>query len=422
MTIFQRILSLGFLIGTTSYAQVLSPSGAEVNYVYQAEFIDTNNNTPEALARHHGAHMFGIFHSPALVAAHGINPRYLEGIGAPRSDIEVRVLQTQKLPNGKILIRYAQRGKLLLHYSIASKALRHGQLELILPYDMTQIYNKNCTDKEWPGIEDYWYYYDPYRPGCEYLSRSPYANPVIMKITPSTKRKLDPTPRLDLLRGNNGNGDDFVVYVIEGFSDYSTYRLDQGRRNFKIFEEYMQKKGFQQDILRNDKYRPLVLHTKTLPMSDGRVMNIKLYHLLVETSIESRTVTFAKFFKQAIAEADVVIYGGHSGLGDNLNIPALEEKAGKFTFNPNKRQIFFFDACASYAYYLPPFSVEKTRARIDIISYGLSSLYETGPVVLQSFFNILFDPKIQDKPWLDILYEMERPLRGATYLLNVGGI
>ena len=410
------------LFGSLSAAQVLSPSGYEVAYVYQAEFVDLNNDKPEALARHHGSHMFGIFHSPKLVAHYGLNPNRLEGIGAPRSDIEVRVLGTQKLNNGRILIRYAQRGKLLLQKNIAAMALKKGQFDLILPYDMTQIYNRKCTDTEWPGPEDYWYYYDPFRKGCEYLANPPYANPVTMKITPAVQRQLDPTPRLDLLRGANGNGDDFVIYEIEGFSDYAQYRRDLGRRNYKQFEEYLQKKGFDRQILRNDPVRPLALHTKSLQLANGRTINIKLYHLLVETSIEARTVTFAKFFKQAIAEADVIVYGGHSGLGDNLNIPALEEKAGRITFNPKKRQLFFFDACASYAYYLPTFSAEKTRARIDVVTYGLSSLYETGPAVLQVFMNVLFDPTIEDKPWMEILQEMERPLRGSTYLLNVGGI
>jgi len=309
-----------------------------------------------------------------------------------------------------------------LHRQVAVQLLKSGHFEIPLPADLTTIYNIKCTDPYYPSEGDYWYFYDPFRKGCEYLSQAPFANVVSLKIAPATKRKMDQTPRLDLLRGSNGNGDDFIVYVIHGFAESTTSPRDDGRVNFRQFEAYMGQRGFEREILRKDPRRPLSLHTKTVALATGGLMNIKVYHLLVETSIDSRTVTFAKFFKQAVAEADVIVYGGHSGLGGNLDIPSLEAKAGAFTFNPNKRQIFFFDACASYAYYLNSFAAEKTRARIDVVSYGLSSYFETGQVILGRFLDIIFDPKIVDAKWMDILQHMERPLRGTTYLLNVGGV
>jgi hypothetical protein len=80
--------------------------------------------------------------------------------------------------------------------------------------------------------------------------------------------------RLDLLRGPNGNGDTFRIDVVHGFESSQT-------RSF-----------------------------------------------LVETEITARAKSFAVSFKEAVENADVIFYAGHSGLGGNLDIPSLEEKAG----------------------------------------------------------------------------------------------
>lgn len=133
-------------------------------------------------------------------------------------------------------------------------------------------------------------------------------------------------------------------------------------------------------------------------------------------------MTFAKFFKEAVENADVIIYGGHSGLGGNLDIPSLESKAGKFKFNSKKRQIFYFDSCASYAYYLTQFSGEKTKSKIDILTNGLSSYFETSQAVLEGLLeNILSETK-EDVSWMQIMKDMEKPLDGGSFLLNVGGV
>lgn len=404
-------------------AQVIAPSAEEVIFQYQAEFVTTDLQTDvKELAQFHSSHMFGIFHSPELVTKFAINPNYLEGLGVPRSDAQVQVLAHKKITKDQKLIQYVYKGRVLLHKKVSAALLAKGEFVIPFPYQVDQIYNEKCTDSHYTTLGDYWYFYDPFRKGCEYLSKEPYAKLTSVKVKPSPIRKLEQSPRLDLLRGNNANGDDFLVYVIHGFEDSATSKRDEGRKNFQEFEAYMQQRGFERKILSQSQRNPQALHTKQIQLKSGAIMNVKVYHLLVETSIDSRSAVFAKFFKQAVAVADVIVYGGHSGLGANLDIPSLEEKAGAFEFNPKKRQIFFFDSCASYSYYLQSFAAEKTRAKIDIISYGLSSIFQTSQPVLGTLMDILFNPNINDATWADILNAMEKPLKGSTYLLNVGGV
>jgi hypothetical protein len=149
---------------------------------------------------------------------------------------------------------------------------------------------------------------------------------------------------------------------------------------------------------------------------------VEIKSLLVDTGIESRSRVFADFFREAVQTADVIYYAGHSGLGGNLDISSLEAKSGEFVFPRNKRQIFFFDSCSSYSYYLEPFSAQKTRARIDVVTNALASYFHTGGLVKSEFLDVLLDPDLTDLSWLDILKRIEFALEGESYLMSVGGV
>jgi hypothetical protein len=291
-----------------------------------------------------------------------------------------------------------------------------------LPADLTTIYDKKCTDPHYDSFGDFWYFWDPLTDSnCRYLSKSPQSNTISIAISSGAKTSPDVTPRLDLLRGDNGNGKTLSIYVVHGFNESSTSRNDDGRVCFKELNEHLLATGFKETIERRDNSRPLYVYTKTMTLA-GKEVDVEIRHLLVETGIESRGVTFAKFFKEAVEKADVIVYEGHSGLGGNLDIPSLEEKAGKFKFNPAKRQIFFFDSCASYSYYLGQFSAEKTKAKIDVVTYALSSYFDSSENVLEGLLNALTNEKKSDMKWMDILKDMEAPLNGGSFLLSVGGV
>lgn len=423
-------LFINALLNAPSWAQVIAPSAQEVKFSYEATFVAKGEVNargkvvdPETLASDHAQHMLGLFHSPTLIEKFQIDPNQVGGIGAPKMPFKISIVSATKSDqDGKVLIKYRNSGLMLLHNNAAKALLQSGTFEVPLPYDVTKIYNIKCTDSHYTSEGDYWYFYDPYRDGCQYLLESPYAQLTKINIQPSTKRKIDQSPRLDLLRGDNGNGSLFSIYAIDGFAESSTSRSDEGRENFKDLNQYLTEQGFKLDIENRRNTQPLYRFTKSLVLANGKKIDVEVKHLLVETGIDSRSVTFAKFFKEAVENADVIIYGGHSGLGGNLDIPSLEEKAGGFKFNPKKKQIFYFESCSSYTYYLDEFRVEKTRSSIDVISNGLSSAFNVWPDIFRSLMDTLMDTKRNDRPWLDILRDMEAPLEGGSYLLNVGGV
>jgi len=414
-----------FVFGVSfAKAQVLGPSVREVKFSYTAEFVtDDNETSAEFLAIDHAQYLFGVLHSNAMTSNYGIDYDFVEGIGSPNSRMSIRIYNFQSTSDNRTIVKYQAWGKMLLHKDAADAILETGQLQLPLPYDMATIYDKKCTDYHYFGVGDYWYFWDPLSlDKCTYLSRPPHSTLINISISPSVEVNAEITPRLDLLRADNGNGKKLSLYVIHGFSESSVKRGDEGRINFNELNEYLEKSGFEKTIARKTYTRPLYVFTKTIQLPNGKSVDIELRHLLVETSIESNTVSFAKFFKEAVEEGDVIVYAGHSGLGANLNIPSLEEKAGEFVFNQQKRQIFYFDSCASYSYYLDQFSEQKRKKKIDVVTNALSSTFDTSEAVLEGLLEPIFSEDIEDDTWMNILSKMEEPLDGGSFLLSVGGI
>lgn len=406
-----------------AFGQILAPSAQEVRYSFESTVVIEKQTSykPLEIAELQASHLFGIFASPENIRKFGLDPEKVGGLGAPKKNMGIEIL-SRRQKDGKWVYTYRSAGTFILHKKAAAILLSKKSLRVSLPLEPLTTYDIKCTDPHYNGFGDFWYFYNPFRSGCEYLYRPPVAIPVEIKIQQGLAPKKDISPRLDLLRANNGNGNLFSIYVIQGYYESSQDPRDDGFKSFKLYNGFLRSLGFQEKEVRAGTSYPLSIFTGTLPLSSGKIIDVEIRHLLVESGAESRNVSFAKFFKEAVEQGDVVIYSGHSGLGSNLDIPYLESKAGKFNFPAGKRQIFWFESCASYSYYLDHFRFQKTRATIDVVTNGLSSYFETGHDLLKAFTVQMLNPVDADKPWLKILQEMESPLEGGSYLLNVGGL
>lgn len=420
---------LAFILGCTVQvsAQILSPNATEVDFTYEAMVevpLDESFTDSISAAQFQAQHMFGIFTSRTVVGGMGINPDEIHGIGGPKQQSEILIFSEEVFEKNQqsfVRIQYKNSGQMILQNKAAEKVLAKGQFTIPLPTNPFKIYRKKCTDSHYDTFGDFWYFYDPYREGCERLSQAPLAQNVVIQVKKSKARNIQRSAELPLLRGDNGNGDLFSIYLIHGFSEDKKDPQDDGRINYQDAHDYLIKKGFTVERLKKNSPYPLNLYKKTVVFSTGETIRIEIKSLLVETGIESNSKVFAEFFKQAVAKADAIIYEGHSGLGGNLNIPELERKAGKFVF-PKKKQIYYFDSCSSYSYYLDHFNAYKTKTNIDVVTNGLSSYFHTSPLVLKEFLNYLVGTDNRNFQWMTILKKMESVLGKESYLVNVGGL
>ncbi len=412
------VILISLLLSTQSFAGVLSPSSKEVRFSYQAEFQTSQAGDAVSLSDSHAQHLFGYFQSPTVTSQFRIDAQTL-GMGAPKMPMMYQILSDRR-SKGVRTISYKVNGLLLVNKLAAVDLIQQKEWHISLPYDLDNFYAEKCTDEHYNTVGDFWYFYDPYRKGCDFLRKEPMAHEVVIKIAPTAEVK-DISAGLDALRGDNGNGDLFDIATINGFSESATDSEDLGRQNFEETNKWLLSLGFEQKDLARYQNRPVIQFTKSVKSKEGKVIQIRITRLLADTEIASKNVTFAKFFKNALEKADVVVYNGHSGLGGNLDIASLEEKAGKINFDPKKRQNFFFDSCSSYSYYLSLFESKKSRGKIDVITQGLQSYFWAEVPTLKALFKHLFDVN-KDPQWSDVLGTMEKVMDGQTQMLNVGSI
>jgi hypothetical protein len=416
-------LGLSSLIPSFAKAQVISPLGQELELSYTASFIladDDDENDLSTAASTHSDYLLGVIKSERLVDKLGVDFSLSEGIGAPRMPIKITGLKTKTLEDGRTEVTYKYRSKAIIHKNAAKKMLKTGVLDVVLPYDRTKVYDKNCTDHHYDSFGDYWYFWDPYRAGCEKLLKEPATRQIQIQVKAIEYKRLEENTRFDLIRGDNGNGKLLQIDLISGF-DESAGRSDIGWRIFRNLNSALESRfGFELAKKAGSPKSPLYLFEKTLDSG----VKVLVRHLLVDTAVDSRSLAFAKFFKDSVATADVIVYSGHSGLGGNLDIPSLEEKSGPFEFNPKKRQVYFFNSCSSYTYYLDSFRAEKTKARIDILTNALAAYMDEESLEVQSLIEDVLNEENDPNPeWIEVLKRMEQAIpNGMTYLLNVGAV
>lgn len=425
MSLFFKMLGclcgLGWL--QMAQAQVISPSAVEIAFRYSSEFITRDTaESEQAQAQDHSRFLFGVLHSPSMVLKFGLNPELLEGLGGVRQPPTIKIQNVSTNEKGQTVISYQAFGRMLLHKSVALQLQQTHKLQLLLPYDYDKVYLKKCTDAHYSSWGDYWYFWDPYRDGCQRLHNPLITREVTLHLTAITAVPSETTPNLGKLRGDNGNGQIFSVYILNGFNEGSANSEDEGRLNFQQITELFRERGFAIETLNRNPRIPRNRYSKRLSAS----VTVEVIHQLSNTSIDDEAMTFPKIFKEAVEKGDIIAYLGHSGLGGNLDIPSLNDKLaesgeGPIRFTDSKYQIFFFDSCSSYSYYLPSFRALKPKSKIDILSYGLSSLFESSHAVFSVFVDQFLNLG-QPRTWQQILRSMEKPLGEQTFLLNVGGV
>jgi len=415
-----QILLFLLSISTSSLAQVISPVAREVELNYSTHFILGNEAGDDILeaAIEHSSYLMGVIKSENFVEKMGVDFAASEGIGAPQIPPKITSLETKLLSDGRTEVSYNYRAKAIIHNDALDRIKNKSYFDVVLPYDYDKVYDPKCTDEHYTSFGDYWYFWDPYRSGCEKLLEENVTTPARVYVKELNYMRLQSNSRFDLLRGNNGNGSLFQIDIITGF-DENKNRGDQGWKIFRTLNKALEK-DFALELIKKSGTAKSPLYIYESVSDSG--LHIRVRHLLVDTAIESRSKAFAKFFKKSVESSDVIIYSGHSGLGGNLDIPSLESKAGEFEFNPKKRQLFYFNSCSSYTYYLDHFRAKKTKAKIDILSNALAAYMDDESAETQALLKILFDES-RSPEWIDALQEMEESNTfDMTYLLNVGGV
>jgi len=269
--------------------------------------------------------------------------------------------------------------------------------QFILPINPLTIYNHTsiyrdgkqfnpCTDMKDNDEGHFWYYWNIRMPGCKVFEGTHYktVNATISPLGNTTKSSY---PEYERLVDQDGNIDMTFIVAPYANNDFENPLVsqDDGAKEFRIVRDYLLKAGFKEESIDNSsKY-----HTTHEFVLDSKKAKI-FVHLLYANPYSSNREGMRDYrieLKRALESASVVIYSGHSGLGYNLSLADIEKDEGfKIWWDTTRYQIFFFNACSTYAYYADsyfdakksPWDVQGTK-NLDIITNGTATYFnKTG--------------------------------------------
>lgn len=375
-------------------------------------------------------HLMGTFQSESFQEDFGY-----PGVIGETYEIEFKEV---KVLNSKTkLIKYAFKGKVVFHTSAFKAPTINVPIKLPLAYD--KIYDLGlegdenvCTDEHYNSEDDFWYFWDPDMEGCPLKDDK--VN--VLRITGKLKR-LDNTeltyPEYDKLYADNGNGETLETGVflgyIEDIDDLTTVNTkDDAYIAMKEIEADLKLQDFELKE-KKDHFREYLdgrvvkginfyrVYEKAVKTATGKNIISRVKILLSDTSVTSADETFHRHFAEGLADNDILVYDGHSGLGANLsldNLPTVPFKAKKY-------QIYYFNGCSSYPYYNGMFFDAKGGTKnLDILTSGLPTFTTTAGDNMKAFLAGFVNGKVQSYQKLLGVLEASNGDYG-TYLTGVNG-
>jgi len=333
-------------------------------------------------------HLMGVFQSESLKKEFG-------HLGALGEDHVVSfVAVTQGSSAGRVRLTYHFKSK-----TVFDKAAFDGEKTQVpmpyikLPLQPDLVYKatftadgkNHCTDDFWQDREDFWYFFDPDKTDCPLRGDKVNVVRVMGSLTKDPNTTLT-YPEYDRLYGNKDAAHPLRIDLFYGYID--TVRAnrvklsDENMLNMQALEAAIKPLGFEEDASQKlEKFKigsdgkPTdginFLHYWKRAAADG-APPIEIQILLSDTSSLSHDETFHTYLKAGLENTDLLVYDGHAGEGDNLNLNmrALQD----VHFDPTRYQIFFLNGCSTYPYFKNMyFNAKGGSENLQLITSGLET-------------------------------------------------
>lgn len=293
-------------------------------------------------------------------------------------------LETTKISEGIWSAKYLLKSK-----GVFASGAR--EYTFTIPYRPLEIFKKSegkCMEKE-SLDSNFWYHWEPLRAGCPLQEGIDYFT-YTAALTPLANT-TETYPEYAKLVDNNKS---IKVTMFFGFENYDFPKWtpdggqDWGIIGYNRQRDFLKSLGFTETVWTQDQvekiykardgFSPYVIEMNL----NGENANLRYRLILSDTGFNHNSTGFHAFLKEALANESVVIYNGHSGIGQNLDLAGIEKLRGtKLTLNPNY-QIIFLGSCVPYAYFTETFFNKKKTAadpkgtlNLDILSYGKESVF-----------------------------------------------
>ena len=250
---------------------------------------------------------------------HIVGPMSLSSITAvPKGDhvvTNIKIISRKKLT---LTVSYHYNGTLLIQNG------PQNTFPIFLPVSPDKIYASSmvgetnpCTDDHYQSEGDFWYFWSPKRAGCKLIEGKDYI--IINASIHRYKNTKISYPEYQNLPDQNGN---ITIHVLFGMDDTTQDRNpllsnDINAENYRSFRNYLVKNGYKVTTWSDEQISSIA---KTLDGAPPFVETVKKGKLeyrffFAPTGINEEALGFHWFYKDALENASIVMYEGHSGLG-----------------------------------------------------------------------------------------------------------
>jgi len=375
----------------------------------------------EASIREQLQYLIGDFQSQSFREQNGFS-------GMPGEDLRFKITSSGPSETyGNKRYYYSFQGKTIFSKKIFRSGKSVRALPIRLPLDLDVYYLgmrrdiNLCTDREFNGYSDFWYFWDPDMEKCPLKGDSKNVIRIEgrLEMIPNTKLTY---PEYDRLYSDNGNGDLFEISIFLGYiSAYNPEKpspWDDGAKSFRAITQELRDRGFE-SVEEKKAFRVSESGVERKGANHYQVFEsgtTRIKILLSDTSYESRDATFHHYVVPALEKSDLFVYDGHSELGEALgfhNLPTIR-------FSQKKYQIFFFNGCNSYPYYNGQYLARKGGSQnLEVITAGLPTLVSSTVSNVLSFITPFIERK--EISYQTLMSRLDSANESDTFLFGVSG-
>jgi hypothetical protein len=327
---------------------------------------------------------------------------------APKLDHEIILTSHTKIADHVWRAEYGYKGTVVVREAVSDN------LSVYLPIRPYESYKASIVEKNgrryYPCSSHsdhtestyFWYFWNPNNPGCPLKLNKDYLN-----ITGTIEQKQNTVQTFPEYEKMVVNGK-LDVYLIVGMDNNSKPKNpntsgDLNALTWREIKEYLINNQFkissEESAFYKTKY-PQLEDTSYLEVYFKDTPRGKIViRLFFTPSVGFQAKHFYLMLQEAMMNSSLIIYSGHSGIGEYLDLNKMSYLSDlDFKANTQRYQIYFFNGCNSYPYYNTQyFNLKKTpedpqgSLKLDILTNGLATYFNnltpSNEVVLKALFD-----------------------------------
>lgn len=310
----------------------------------------------------------------------------------PKAEHDFQILKAYQVNQTTWRADYSYVGVILISQGPSSYSF-NLPINPYLVWNKSEVANSNnrypCTDSQHAVEKYFWYFFNPKAYGCPLKENVDYYT-VQGQIQPHQNTKAT-YPEYERLFVNGELSFDILFGMDNSSLDWNPKSSkDLSAQSYRQLKQALTQWGYQSKTWSAQEINSFFGNSGffgSQPFVEELVKQtpkgLIKYRIFFGPSTIYEGAAFQKMLAHSLMNSSIMLYAGHSGLGEYLNLDLIQNHSQiKMQANKQRYQIYYFNSCSSYPYYNSQyFNLKKTNTdpkgtkNLDIITNGLSTFF-----------------------------------------------